>query len=62
MSNRTAQGVLNIEGYEISKGKSKEKRHYFQAVPPLKHQKIVNFYAETEIDRERYENRKRGRL
>ena len=53
MSQRTAQEVLNIEGYVVSKGKSKDKHYYFDAVSPSKDRKTVHFYAETEIDRVR---------
>lgn len=55
MSQQTAQEVLNIEGYEITTGKSKDKHYYFDAVPPTKDRKTVHFYTETEIDRYRWE-------
>lgn len=54
MANRTAQGVLNLQGYEISCGRSKEKRYYFHAVPKDISLKTINFYTEFDSERERY--------
>ena len=53
MSNRTAYEVINISGYEIFRGKTKDKRYYFQAVPPRKDLRTVSFYADYESERER---------
>ncbi len=54
MSQRTAMEVLNIDGYVVTQGKSKDKHYYFDAVSPTKDRKNVHFYAETEIDRVRW--------
>ena len=54
MSNTTADGVLNLLNYyEICRGKSKDKKYYFQVVPTSKDLKIVNFYVEFSAERER---------
>lgn len=53
MSQTTAQEVLNIAGYDIATGKTKDKHYYFDAVPPTKDRKVTRFYTETEIDRVR---------
>lgn len=54
MSNTTAYGVINIEGFEICRGKTKDKRYYFHAVPPSKDSKMISFYADYDCERERY--------
>ena len=54
MSNTTADGVINLLNYyEICRGKSKDKKYYFQVVPTSKDLKIVNFYVEFSAERER---------
>ena len=53
MADRTALGVLNLEGYEVVNGKTKDKKYYFDIVPKFTTLKTVHFYTETEIERER---------
>lgn len=53
MADRMALGVLNLDSYEISSGKSKEKKFYFHAAPAYSSLKNVNFYVEIESERER---------
>ena len=53
MSNRTAYGVINLEGYEACCGKTKDKHYYFHVVPPRKDIKMISFYADYECERER---------
>ncbi len=54
MSHRTAYGVMNLHGYKVLRGKTKEKKFYFSAVPADKSQKEYNFYTETDAERDRY--------
>ena len=53
MSHTTAYGVMNLTGYELCQGKTKEKKFYFQAVPPSRDMRVYHFYAETEGARQR---------
>ena len=53
MADRMALGVLNLDSYDLSSGKSKEKKFYFHAVPSYSSLKNVNFYVEIESERER---------
>ena len=54
MSHTTAYGVMNLRGYQILCGKSKDKKYYFNAVSPDKGMREFHFYTETEGDRERW--------
>ncbi len=54
MSHRTAYGVLNLDGYRVVRGKSKEKKFCFSIVPADKSEKEYHFYTETDVERDRY--------
>ena len=54
MSHTTAYEVLNLSGYEVERGKEKEKKFYFHATPPSKESKVCKFYTESEVERERF--------
>ena len=53
MTHTTAYGVMNLTGYEVCRGKTKETKYYFQAIPPRREMRVYSFYAETEGDRQR---------
>ena len=54
MSHTTAYEVLNLSGYEVERGKEKDKKFYFHATPPTKEAKLCKFYTESEVERERF--------
>lgn len=53
MSETTAYGVMDLNGYQISCGAHKSGRHYFTAVPPRDSMRTFYFFAESERERAR---------
>lgn len=60
MSHTTAYGVMNIKDYSVVCGKSRDKKFYFNVLPPGKDLREYKFYTETEGDRERWGQRTGG--
>ena len=54
MHHTTAYGVMNLQGYSISEGKTTEKKFHFHASPPDQHMRTYYFYCETAVERDRY--------
>ena len=53
MSHTTAYGVMNLRGYRIVTGKTKDKKYCFQALPPDSTLRTFRFYTESDGERER---------
>ena len=54
MSNTTAYEVINVSGYEVCRGKTKDKRYFFHTTSAKRDSKSISFYADYESERERY--------
>lgn len=54
MSHRTAYGVINLQSYQVVRGKAKDKKFCFSIVPVDKSLKEYSFYTETDAERDRY--------
>ena len=54
MSNTTAYEVINVSGYEVCRGKTKDKRYFFHTTSTKRDSKSISFYADYESERERY--------
>ena len=54
MHHTTAYGVMNLQGYSVAMGDTKDKKFYFEARPPGGHLRTYYLYSESAAERERW--------